>query len=83
VERLCGVMQDLIEWFVGFRADYTMVYLMDCPECDVLITYPEQGHHCGGIIDENNFREWEAHHYAAIIQELVDIYAVNDLENVD
>ena len=72
-----------IEWFVGFREDCSMVYLMDCPECDVLITYPGQGHHCGGVIDENNFREWEAHYYAAVIQELVEIYSVKDLEDVD
>ena len=78
-----GGMQDLIEWFVGFKEDYSVVYLMDCPVCDVLITYPEQGHHCCGVIDENNFKEWEAQHYAAIIQEVVEIYSVKDLEDVD
>jgi hypothetical protein len=78
-----GEMQDLIEWFVGFREDYSMVYLMDCPECDVLITYPEQGHHCCGNVEESDFKEWEAHHYATIIQELIEIYAVSELEGVD
>ena len=76
-------MQDLIEWFVGFKEDYSMVYLMDSPVCDVLITYPEQGHHCCGVIDENNFKEWEAQHYAAVIQGLIEIYSVKDLEDVD
>jgi hypothetical protein len=76
-------MQDLIEWFVGFMEDLTMVYLMDCPQCDVLITYPEQGHHCCGVVEESDFKEWEAHHYAAIIQEVVEIYPLHELENVD
>jgi hypothetical protein len=74
---------EVIEWFVGFKEDYTMVYLMDCPQCDVLITYLEQGHHCCGIVSEDNFKEWEAYHYAVVIQGLVEIYAVADLENVD
>jgi hypothetical protein len=78
-----GDVQDQIEWFVGFKEDYTMVYLMDCPQCDVLITYPGQGHHCGGKLDENNFKEWEAQYYAVVIQGLVEIYAVKDLEDVD
>jgi hypothetical protein len=78
-----GEMQDLIDWFVGFKEDYSMVYLMDCPQCDVLITYPGQGHHCGGKIDESNFKEWEAQYYAVVIQDFIAIYAVKDLENVD
>ena len=53
VKRTSGEMQDLIEWFVGLKEDGTVIYLMDCPECDVLITYPEQGHHCCGVVDEN------------------------------
>ena len=78
-------MQDLdpIEWFVGIKENYTIVYLMDCPECDVLITYPKQWHHCGGYVDNTEFKNWEAQHYAAMIQDLMSIYPLKELEDVD
>ena len=73
---------DLIEWFVGIQEDFSIVYLRDCPECDALITYVGQGHHCGGYEDNTEFKNWEAQHYAAIIQGLV-IYPLKELDEVD
>jgi hypothetical protein len=78
-----GEVQEMVDWFVGFKEDFSMIYLMDCPQCDVLITYPGQGHHCSDEVNESDFKEWEAQHYAGIIQDLIAIYAVKDLEDVD
>ena len=80
-----GKMQelDLIEWFVGIKENYEIVYLMDCPECDVLITYIGQGHHCGGYEDNTAFKNWEAQHYAAVIQGLMSIYPLKELDELD
>ena len=48
-----------------------------------MITYPEQGHHCGGYEDNTEFKNWEAQHYAAVIQGLMGIYSLKELDEVD
>ena len=67
-----------MERFIGIKSDYTIIYLIDCPECDVLITYLGQGHHCCGNTEESLFAEWEAVHYAQVIQGLQNIYPIVD-----
>ena len=67
-----------MERLIGIKEDYTIIYLIDCPVCDVLITYLNQGHHCCGKIEEGPLAEWEAVHYGKIIQELKSIYPMVD-----
>ena len=71
-------MQAPLERFIGIKADYTIVYLLDCPICDVLITALDQGHRCCGQVEETPYKEWEAVYYAQMIQDLRSIYPMVD-----
>jgi hypothetical protein len=69
---------EVMERFIGIKEDYTIIYLIDWPVCDVLITYVNQGHHCCGKSEESPLAEWEAVYYGKIIQDLKNIYPMED-----
>ena len=71
-------MQEPMERFIGIKADYTIIYLVDCPICDVLITALDQGHNCCGKSEHTPLEVWEAEHYGQIIQDLRSIYPMVD-----
>jgi hypothetical protein len=65
-----------VERFIGVLDDYTILFLRPCGKCKVLITYPEQGHHCQGVVDVDETRRMEAEHYIHLMQKVKKLYTL-------
>ena len=65
-----------IERFVGVLEDYSIVYLMECEHCGVLIAYQGQGHNCGGEIDTAADKKFEAEYLATFMANLKRLYVL-------
>jgi hypothetical protein len=64
-----------VERFIAMLDDFSILYLQTCAKCQVLITYAEQGHQCGGQLDVTARRRMEAAHYVQIMQRIKKIYS--------
>jgi hypothetical protein len=64
-----------VDRFIAVLDDYTILYLQTCAKCQVLITYAEQGHHCGGQLDASERQRIEAFNYVQIMQRVKKIYS--------
>jgi hypothetical protein len=69
-----------IERFIGVMADYSIVYLIECEQCGVLIAYQGQGHSCDGIIDESEQAKWEASYLAEFMKGLKKVFTLKKFE---
>ena len=65
-----------IERFVGVLEDYSIVYLMECEKCGVLVAYQNQGHACGGVIDVMPEAKFEAEYLASFMAGLKKLYTL-------
>jgi hypothetical protein len=65
-----------IERFVGVLEDYSIVYLMECEKCGVLVAYQGQGHACGGVQDVTPEAKFEAEYLATLMATLKRLYTL-------
>ena len=66
----------VIERFVGVLEDYSIVYLMECEICGVLVAYQGQGHNCGGIVEVTPEAKFEAEYLAKFMVGLKKLYVL-------
>jgi hypothetical protein len=71
-----GMVHLVIERFVGVLEDYSIVYLMECEICGVLVAYQGQGHHCGGIMEVTPEAKFEAEYLAKFMVGLKKLYVL-------
>ena len=69
-----------IERYIGVMQDYSIVYLVECEQCDVLIAYQGQGHACDGIMDISEQAKSEALHLAEFMKGLKKVFTVKKFE---
>jgi hypothetical protein len=67
-----------VERFIGVMVDYSIVYLVECAQCGVLIAQQGQGHNCGSILDNTKLKQWEAAHLANFMKGLKKVYVMKD-----
>ena len=75
-----GKMHLTVENFIGVMQDYSIVYLVECEQCGVLIAYQGQGHSCDGIKDISEQAKWEAAYLAEFLKGLKKVYTVKKFE---
>jgi hypothetical protein len=63
-----------IERFIGVLADYSIVYLMECEHCGVLVAYQGQGHNCGGKVDTEPEAKFEAEYLVDLMTGLKKLF---------
>jgi hypothetical protein len=68
--------------FVGVMEDYSIVYLMECWHCGVLIAYQGQGHNCGGVIDTEPEAKFEAEYLAQFMTGLKKLFTLKKFDDV-
>jgi hypothetical protein len=66
--------------YIGVMQDYSIVYLMECEQCGVLIAYQGQGHNCDGIIDTSEEATKEAQCLAEFMKGLKKIFTLKNFE---
>ena len=71
-----------IERFVGVLEDYSIVYLMECEKCSVLVAFQSQGHNCGGVLDTDPSAKFEAEYLATFMANLKKLYTLKKFETV-
>jgi hypothetical protein len=71
-----GMVHLVIERFVGVLEDYSIVYLMECEICGVLVAYQGQGHNCGGVVDVTPEAKFEAEYLAKFMVGLKKLYVL-------
>jgi hypothetical protein len=69
-----------VERYVGVMQDYSIVYLMECEKCGVLIAYQGQGHNCDGVMDISEQAKWEGQYLAEFMKGLKKVYALKKFE---
>jgi hypothetical protein len=69
------------ERFIGVLDDYSIVYLMECEHCGILIAYQGQGHNCGGVLDTEQGKKFEAAYLAQFMTGLKKIYVLKKFES--
>ena len=69
-----------VENFIGVMQDYSIVYLVECEQCGVLIAYQGQGHSCDGITDISEQAKWEAAYLAEFLKGLKKVFTVKKFE---
>jgi hypothetical protein len=65
-----------IERFIGVLENFSIVYLMECEKCGVLIAYQGQGHACGGVMDVTPEAKFEAEYLATFMATLKKLYTL-------
>ena len=70
-----------VERFIGVLSDYSIVYLMECSQCGVLVAFQGQGHNCGGILDVAPEAKFEAEHLAQFMAGLTKLYVLKKFIN--
>ena len=60
--------------------DYSIVYLMECEQCGVLVAYQGQGHNCDGVEDTSEQAKWEAQYLAHFMTGLRKIFTMKNFE---
>ena len=75
------MVQLTIERFIGVMNDFSIVYLMECEHCGVLIAYQGQGHNCGGVVDTEPEAKFEAEYLASFMVGLKKVYTLKKFES--
>ena len=70
-----------VERFVGVLEDYSIVYLMECEKCGVLVAFQKQGHNCGGVIDTEPTAKFEAEYLAQFMVGLKKLYTLKKFDH--
>ena len=63
-----------VERYIGVLEDYSIVYLMECEICGVLVAFQVQGHNCSGIVDVEPTKKFEAEYLANFLVGLKKLY---------
>ena len=69
-------MNSTREVFVGIRPNYEIIYLMDCNQCDMLVTSQYQAHNDIAKEPFTDDQKIEAAYFAELIHELKGIYPI-------
>jgi hypothetical protein len=69
-----------VDRFIGVMQDYSIVYLEECEQCDVLIAYQGQGHCCEGIADISEQAKLEAQCLADFMKGLRKVFTLKKFE---
>jgi hypothetical protein len=65
-----------VERFVGVLENHTILFLQPCEKCKILITYPEQGHHCIEGTTMTEVQKLEAEHYVHLMLMVKSLYVL-------
>ena len=66
--------------FIGVMQDYSIVYLMECEQCGVLIAYQGQGHNCDGVADTSEQAQQEGQCLAEFMKGLRKVFTLKNFE---
>ena len=69
-----------IERYIGVMQDYSIVYLVECEQCGVLVAYQGQGHNCDGVLDTSEQAKWEAQYLADFMKGLRKVFTLKNFE---
>jgi hypothetical protein len=69
-----------IERFIGVLEDYSIVYLMECEKCGILVAFQNQGHNCGGVLDTDPSAKFEAEYLANFMTGLKKLYTLKKFD---
>jgi hypothetical protein len=75
-----GIMHLEVERYIGVLEDYSIVYLMECEKCGVLVAFQGQGHNCGGIVDVTPEAKFEAEYLATFMVGLKKLYTLKKFD---
>jgi hypothetical protein len=69
-----------IERFIGVLEDFSIVYLMECEKCGVLVAFQGQGHNCGGILDTTPEAKFESEYLSNFLSSLKRVYTLKKFD---
>lgn len=69
-------MHLIVERFVAVLDDFKVLFMQNCPHCQALILFENQGHNCSGIADTTASAQEEARSYVRLMRRVKKIYTI-------
>ena len=69
-------MHLIVERFVAVLDDFKVVFMQNCPHCQALILFKDQGHNCCGVADVLASARDEARSYVRLMRRVKKIYTL-------